>query len=85
MDLAVFLTLMETFSKIASSTSTTPKYRLLFLLSEGGNLLNFQGVKKWLDTHWEETQAVQVNYFLSILNLWFIFDSLKVALDIFST
>lgn len=59
-DLAVFLTLMETFSKIASSTSTAPKYRLLFLLSEGGSLLNFQGVKKWLDTHWEENQAVQV-------------------------
>lgn len=58
----MFLTLIETLSKIHSSAATAPKYRVMFILSEGGNLLNFQGVKKWLDSHWEENSAVQVGH-----------------------
>lgn len=36
----------------------SPKYRLGFLLSDSGLLLNFQGTKKWLDI--EDTISLQV-------------------------
>ncbi|XP_030379487.1 nicalin [Scaptodrosophila lebanonensis] len=48
-DAAILMGLIELFSKLHSVISTTPKYRLVFLLSESGVLLNFQGSKKWLD------------------------------------
>ncbi|XP_017471269.1 PREDICTED: nicalin isoform X1 [Rhagoletis zephyria] len=48
-DAAVLLTLAEVFSKMHNTPNAVPKYRLLFLLTESGTLLNFQGVKKWLD------------------------------------
>ena len=37
---------------------TTPKYRLLFLLTESGSLLNFQGSKKWLEQNLEENAQI---------------------------
>ncbi|XP_018800945.1 PREDICTED: nicalin-1 isoform X1 [Bactrocera latifrons] len=48
-DAAVLLTLADIFSKLHSTPNAVPKYRLLFLLTESGTLLNFQGAKKWLD------------------------------------
>ncbi|XP_012162719.1 nicalin isoform X1 [Ceratitis capitata] len=48
-DAAVLLTLADVFSKLHNTPNAVPKYRLLFLLTESGTLLNFQGVKKWLD------------------------------------
>lgn len=36
-----------------------PKYRFLFLLTESGNLVNFQGTKKWLDANIDENAALQ--------------------------
>lgn len=37
----------------------SPKYRILFLLSESGSLLNFQGTKKWLDTNADDNNLLQ--------------------------
>lgn len=60
-DTAVFLTLVDAFSKIYQSAWTSPKYRIQFLLTESGNLLNFQGTKRWLDTNFEETEWANVS------------------------
>lgn len=43
------MALIEIFSKLHTTVSTTPKYRLGFLLSDSGLLLNFQGSKKWIE------------------------------------
>lgn len=59
MDTAVFLTLIDTFSKIHSSIGMAPKYRFLFLLTESGNLINFQATKKWLDSNADENTSLQ--------------------------
>ncbi|EDV99453.1 nicalin-1 [Drosophila grimshawi] len=48
-DAAVLMSLIEVFSKLHSMISTAPKYRIGFLLSDSGMLLNFQGSKKWLE------------------------------------
>ncbi|KAL7740876.1 hypothetical protein ACLKA6_014041 [Drosophila palustris] len=48
-DSAVTMALIEVFSKLHSMISTSPKYRLGFLLTDSGLLLNFQGSKKWLE------------------------------------
>lgn len=58
-DAAVFFTLMDTFSKVHNSIGMAPKYRFLFLLTESGNLVNFQGTKKWLDANIDENAALQ--------------------------
>ncbi|XP_013113668.2 BOS complex subunit NCLN isoform X1 [Stomoxys calcitrans] len=55
-DAAVLMALADLFSKMHNTPNAAPKYRLLFLLSESGPLLNFQGVKKWLD------ENVQLQY-----------------------
>ncbi|XP_059608640.1 BOS complex subunit NCLN [Phlebotomus argentipes] len=68
LDVAVFLTLMDLFSKLHSTVSTAPKYRLLFLLSESGSLLNFQGMKKWLDTNADENVQIQNAEFVLCLD-----------------
>lgn len=68
LDVAVFLTLMDLFSKLYSTVSTAPKYRLLFLLSESGSLLNFQGMKKWLDSNAEENVQIQNAEFVLCLD-----------------
>lgn len=67
-DGAVLLTLIDTFSKIHNSVGMAPKYRLLFLLTESGTLLNFQGAKKWLDTNLEENVALQNAEFVVCLD-----------------
>ncbi|XP_022229191.1 nicalin [Drosophila obscura] len=48
-DITVLLALIEMFSKLHSTTNMAPNYRLLFLISDTGLLLNFQGSKKWLE------------------------------------
>lgn len=50
---------MDTFSKVHNSIGMAPKYHFLFLLTESGNLVNFQGTKKWLDTNVDENAALQ--------------------------
>lgn len=50
---------MDTFSKVHNSIGMAPKYRFLFLLTESGNLVNFQGTKKWLDANIDENTALQ--------------------------
>ncbi|XP_050318200.1 nicalin-1 isoform X2 [Bactrocera neohumeralis] len=62
-DAAVLLTLADVFSKLHSTPNAVPKYRLLFLLTESGTLLNFQGVKKWLD---ENVQLQNVDFVLCL-------------------
>lgn len=64
-DAAVLLTLVELFSKLHASI---PKYRLLFLVSESGSLLNFQGMKKWLDSNLEENVQLQQAEFVICLD-----------------
>uniref|UniRef100_A0A7G3AVT5 Nicalin n=1 Tax=Lutzomyia longipalpis TaxID=7200 RepID=A0A7G3AVT5_LUTLO len=68
LDVAVFLTLMDLMSKLHSTMSTAPKYRIMFLLSESGSLLNFQGMKKWLDTNVDENVAIQNAEFVLCLD-----------------
>ncbi|KAL5288673.1 NCLN family protein [Megaselia abdita] len=48
-DAALLLILIDFFSKLYSNKKTTPNHKIIFLLSESGSLLNFQGTKKWLD------------------------------------
>lgn len=55
------MSLVSAFSKLLSSATTSPKYRIMFLLTESGALLNFQGMKKWLDSNLEENVLVQVS------------------------
>lgn len=64
-DVAALLTLVEQFSKLHASI---PKYRLMFLISESGSLLNFQGMKKWLDTNLDENVLVQQAEFVVCLD-----------------
>ncbi|XP_055603355.1 BOS complex subunit ncln [Uranotaenia lowii] len=64
-DIAVLLTLIELFSKLHASI---PKYRLMFLVSESGSLLNFQGMKKWLDMNLEENVQLQQAEFVICLD-----------------
>ncbi|KAH8400498.1 hypothetical protein KR222_002157, partial [Zaprionus bogoriensis] len=56
-DSVVLMALIEIFSKLHSMINMTPKYRLGFLLSDSGLLLNFQGSKKWLEL--EDTMSLQ--------------------------
>lgn len=58
-DAAVLLVLMELFSKLHYTSSMAPKYRLRFLLSDAGVLLNFQGSKKWLEVDDNALQNVE--------------------------
>ncbi|KAH8249737.1 hypothetical protein KR032_011947, partial [Drosophila birchii] len=58
-DAAVLFALMELFSKMHYTTNMAPKYRLRFLLSDAGVLLNFQGSKKWLETDDNALQNVE--------------------------
>lgn len=67
-DAAVLLTLIDTFSKIHNSVGMAPKYRLLFLLTESGYLVNFQGTKKWLDTNVEDNVSLQNAEFVICLD-----------------
>lgn len=67
-DAAVLLTLVDTFSKLYSSAATAPKYRLMFILTEAGNLLNYQGTKKWIESNLEENTAVQNAEFVLCLD-----------------
>lgn len=64
-DVAVLLSLIEMFSKLHASI---PKYRLMFLISESGSLLNFQGMKKWLDTNLDENVQIQQAEFVVCLD-----------------
>lgn len=58
-DAAVLLTLIDTFSKVHSSIGMAPKYRFLFLLTESGQLINFQATKKWLESYTDENTSLQ--------------------------
>lgn len=64
-DVAALLTLVEQFSKLHASI---PKYRLMFLVSESGSLLNFQGMKKWLDANLDENVQIQQAEFVVCLD-----------------
>lgn len=46
----------------------SPKYRILFLITESGSLVNFQGVKKWLDTNVDDNAALQNAEFVLCLD-----------------
>lgn len=60
---SAFLTIAELFSKLHNTVNAAPKYRLMFLLSESGPLLNFQGMKKWLD---ENLQIQNVDFVICL-------------------
>lgn len=68
-DAAVLMTLADLFSKMHNTPNTAPKYRLLFLLSESGPLLNFQGVKKWLDEN-VQLQVCTTKYQFFLLTIY---------------
>ena len=54
-DATILLTLINAFSKLYNQMSSSAKYRIVFVLHESGPLLNFQGVKKFLEANSEET------------------------------
>ncbi|XP_001382206.3 nicalin [Drosophila pseudoobscura] len=56
-DVTVLLALIEMFSKLHSTTNMAPNYRLIFMISDTGLLLNFQGSKKWLEI--DDNSALQ--------------------------
>uniref|UniRef100_U5EYI1 Nicalin n=1 Tax=Corethrella appendiculata TaxID=1370023 RepID=U5EYI1_9DIPT len=64
-DSAILLTLIDLFSKLHA---TIPKYRLVFIVSESGSLLNFQGIKKWLDANLDENIQIQHAEFVLCLD-----------------
>lgn len=65
-DTTVLLTLIDAFSKLYNQVQTTPKYRLIFLLTEGGSLLNFQGAKKWLENNIDETSIQNAEFVICL-------------------
>lgn len=66
-DLSVLMTLVDSFSKLYSSATTAPKYRLMFLVTESNHLLNFQGTKKWLDANFDDNaQTNNVEFVLCL-------------------
>ncbi|KAM7341297.1 BOS complex subunit NCLN [Cochliomyia hominivorax] len=62
-DAAVLLSLADFFGKLYNTSNAPYKYRILFLLTESGPLLNYQGVKKWLD---ENVQLQNVEFVLCL-------------------
>lgn len=48
-DAALMTLIMDTLNKLYNSKHTAPDFKIMFLLSESGPLLNFQGTKKWLE------------------------------------
>lgn len=46
----------------------SPKYRILFLLTESGSLINFQGTKKWLDSNADDNNLLQKADFVLCLD-----------------
>jgi hypothetical protein len=65
-DATVMLTLIEMFSKLYSQTSSSAKYRIVFVLHESGSLLNFQGAKKFLDNNLEESNIQTAEFALCL-------------------
>lgn len=63
-DAAVLLALVELFSKVHYTASMAPKYKLKFLLSDAGLLLNFQGSKKWLEVDDNALQVILRNFII---------------------
>lgn len=53
-DATILLTLADLFSKLYNQVTSSAKYRIIFVLDESGSLLNYQGVKKWLENNVEE-------------------------------
>lgn len=49
----ILLELVRLFSTLYSDTRTQGKYNLLFLLTGGGKIINYQGSKKWLEDQFE--------------------------------
>lgn len=74
MDATIFLALIEKFSQLYNQASSSAKYRIVFMLHESGSLLNFQGVKKFLDVNLEETSIQNPEFVLCL-------DSLAEALE----
>jgi hypothetical protein len=67
-DSTIMLTLIDVFSKLYNQVQTTPKYRLIFLMSESASLLNFQGTKKWLELNLEDNTQIQNAEFVVCLD-----------------
>lgn len=67
-DVSILLSLVDLFSKLNNGISTSPKYRLMFVVSESGSLLNYQGIKKWLDLNIDENALSQVSSLLTSLS-----------------
>lgn len=67
-DVSILLSLVDLFSKLNNGVSTSPRYRLMFVVSESGSLLNFQGIKKWLDVNIDENALSQNPEFVICLD-----------------
>ncbi|KAG5682518.1 hypothetical protein PVAND_011866 [Polypedilum vanderplanki] len=53
-DATILLSMADMFSKLYNQVSSSAKYRIVFVLDESNALLNYQGVKKWLENNVEE-------------------------------
>lgn len=66
-DASVLMALADMFSKLHNTSNAALKHRILFLLTESGPLLNYQGVKKWLDENVQLQVCVKSYGFFFIL------------------
>lgn len=60
-DAAILLTLADLFSKLYNNRYLTPRYRLVFLMTESEHILNYQSTKKWLDENSKLLQVINYN------------------------
>lgn len=59
-DTTVFLTIVDLFSKLYNQMSA--KYKLVFVLHEGSSLLNYLGLKRWVDIATEDVHIQNADF-----------------------
>lgn len=60
-DTTVFLTLIDAFSKLYNQMSSA-KYKLVFVLHEGSSMINYVGLKKWIDIATEDVHIQNADF-----------------------
>lgn len=64
-DTTVFLTLIDLFSKLYNQMSSA-KYKLVFVMHEGSPLINYVGLRKWIDVATEDTHIQHADFAISL-------------------
>jgi hypothetical protein len=64
-DTTIFLTLIDLFSKLYNQMSSA-KYKLVFVMHEGSPLINYVGLRKWIDVATEDTHIQHADFAISL-------------------